>query len=90
MGVIGDIIRNGRGENAPRRDETASRDTHRAPAPRFETKVIRIATRGPLGMKAPELRKLEALLADGWEVVSQKGGFIGARMTTYVLRRQIW
>lgn len=83
MGIVDSIMRGALGGDLP------ARDTASTPVARYDTKVIRIATRGPLGMKAPELRKLEKLLADGWEVVSQKGGFIGARMTTYVLRRPI-
>ncbi len=53
----------------------------------YETKTLTIAMRGMFGRPSREVKKLDKLVADGWEIVSQKGAPFGAQTTTFILRR---
>lgn len=53
----------------------------------YESKTLKIATVGMFGRPSGQLKKLEKLIEDGWEVVSQKGAPFGAQTTTFILRR---
>lgn len=74
-----------------------SRDTPPAPTVpaegRYETKSVTLRMRervGAVNMRpSADAAKLEKLIADGWEIVTQTQAPHGARMTTYVLRRLI-
>lgn len=57
----------------------------------IETKTVTLRMRERVGLTgknpAADAKKLEKLIAEGWEIVSQTQAPHGARMTTYVLRR---
>lgn len=57
----------------------------------YETKSVTLQMRERVGLtgKRPpaDAKKLEKLIAEGWEIVSHTQAPHGARLTTYVLRR---
>lgn len=55
--------------------------------PRYETKTIELDVRGVFGPHK-DMKKLERLLAEGWEIVSERGTPFGTRRTVYALRRE--
>jgi hypothetical protein len=52
--------------------------------PAYETKRVRLWESGFLGSSHPDQRKLEQLIADGWEIVNKERG---TRRPWYTLRR---
>jgi len=53
----------------------------------IETRTLTIDTHAAFGRPHKDLKKLQALLEDGWEIVSESKGAFGTRQTHYVLKR---
>lgn len=71
---------------ASARAATPVRETPPASAPAFETKRVQLWESGFLGSSHPDQKKLERLLADGWEIVNKERG---TRRPWFTLRRPV-
>jgi len=88
MGLLGDLGKNIAAEMRANSVLPPKEDAKPDRRPKVERMTIALDTYALGGRPHRDMKKLEKLLADGWEIDSQHGAVTGTKRNVYVLRRE--